>query len=207
MSKLIAVLFDFDGVLCTDRFYTTLEPEYPDVISWINRHVFGGENYFVRWMRGEYTHRQINAIIAEKTGLEFNKLNELFIESVRQMKINPVVIEFAKKLQHKNIKTALVTGNMDIFNEITVPEKQLDKVFPVIVNSYDFNLLKVDENGKLFDIALHQLGLASCEGVILVDDSLTHGQIFKEKGGEFFYYTGQEAFEKWAKEFFTEKEV
>ena len=205
MQNLSAVFFDFDGVLCTDRFYATLEPEYPNVTEWINRHVFGGESYFVRWMRGEFTHRQINAIIAEKTGLEFDKLNELFIRSVRQMKINAAVIEFAKALQQKNVKTALVTGNMDIFNEITVPEKQLDKIFPVIVNSYDYKLLKIDDNGRLFDIALKKLGLASYEGVSLIDDSFTHCQIFHEKGGEFFHYTNVIEFEQWTKQFLGSK--
>jgi FMN phosphatase YigB (HAD superfamily) len=200
MSNLNAVFFDFDGVLCTDRFYTTLEPDYPQVINWINQHVFGGEKYADRWMRGEYTYRQINKIIADATGIPYPLLNERMLASIHLMKVNPVVLQFAEDLKKKSIKTAIVTGNMDVFDEITVPEKKLDKIFPVIVNSWDFKLMKQDENGILFDIALQRLGLYSYKGVTLVDDSLAYCDMFKEKGGDYYHYTDQEAFEKWAKE-------
>ena len=174
-------------------------PDYPQVLNWIGEHIFGGEKYCDRWMRGEFTWHQINAIIAEATGIPLKNLNELFITSVRQMKINPLLIHFAEKLKKKHIKTALVTGNMDIFNEITVPEKQLDKTFSVIINSYDYRIMKQDENGRLFDIALNRLGLSSYEGVLLIDDSITYCDIFKEKGGTAYQYSNQKDFESWTK--------
>jgi FMN phosphatase YigB (HAD superfamily) len=199
MSAVSAVFFDFDGVLCTDRFYSALMPDYPHVLDFIGENVFSGEKYADRWMRGEFTYRQINGIIAEATKFPLEQLNELFITSVRQMKINPVVINIAEKLKKNHIKTAIVTGNMDIFNEITVPEKQLDKTFPVIINSYDYRILKQDENGRLFDIALDKLGLESYEGVLLIDDSAGYCDIFKEKGGDAYQYSNQKDFESWAK--------
>lgn len=192
------MFFDFDGVLCTDRYYTTLLPEYPGVLEWIGAHVFSGEKYCDRWMRGEYTYRQINAVIAEETGISLEQLDELFISSVKQMKVNPVLIKFAKEFLKRHIKTALVTNNMDVFNEITVPEKKLNRIFPVIVNSYDFKLMKHDENGKLFDIALNRLGLSSYSGVLLIDDVKAYCDIFKDKGGEAFHYVNQQGFEQWA---------
>jgi hypothetical protein len=87
---------------------------------------------------------------------------------------------------------------MDIFNEITVPEKQLDKAFPVIMNSYDYKIMKQDENGRLFDIALQGLGLSSYEGVLLIDDSPPYCDIFRGKGGEVYRYSNPEDFERWA---------
>ena len=194
-----AVFFDFDGVLCTDRFYTTLIPEYPQALEWIGEHIFSGEKYCDRWMRGEFTYQQINSLISNATGIPLERLNELLITSVRRMKVNTALIRLAETIKNKDIKTALVTNNMDIFNEITVPEKHLGKTFPVIVNSCDFKLMKQDENGRLFDIALHRLGLGSYEGVLLVDDSVTYCDIFREKGGEVYQYSDQQAFELWTK--------
>jgi len=197
MPEISVVFLDFDGVLCTDRFYTTLMPEYPQALEWIGEHIFSGEKYCDRWMRGEFTYRDINRIISDSTGIYPEVLNELLVSSVRQMKINRALIQFAEKLKKKAIKTALVTNNMDVFNEITVPEKHLDKTFPVIVNSCDFKIMKQDENGRLFDIALHRLGLSSYEGVLLVDDSVTYCDIFKEKGGMVYQYSDQQTFESW----------
>jgi len=201
LSNITTAFFDFDGVLCTDRFYTTLMPEYPHVVEWIGSHIFSGEKYCDRWMRGEFMWRDINKVIADATGISHELLNELFVNSVRLMKINQYLIKFAEKLQIKGIKTAIVTGNMDIFNEITVPEKHLDKTFPVIVNSYDYKLMKQDENGRLFDIALNKLGLYSYDGVLLVDDTPAYCELFKNKGGQVYQYSNQIAFERWAKDF------
>jgi FMN phosphatase YigB (HAD superfamily) len=197
MSKISAVFFDFDGVLCTDRFYSTLIPAYPHIVDWIGNHIFSGEKYCDRWMRGEFTYRRINQIISNATGIPLETLNDLFVASVRQMTINSALIKLAEKLKGKHIKTALVTNNMDVFNEITIPEKELDKTFPVIVNSYNFKMMKQDENGRLFDIALNRLGLSSYEGVLLIDDSIGCCAIFKQKGGEVYQYSNQNDFEEW----------
>jgi FMN phosphatase YigB (HAD superfamily) len=200
MDKLDAVFFDFDGVLCTDRFYTTLVPEYPQVAHWINRNIFGGEKYCDAWMRGEFTWWEINKLIAAATGIDCELLDEKLEESVRLMKVNPALIQFAEKLKQDGVKTALVTGNMDIFNEITVPEKGLDKVFPLIVNSFDYKLMKQDEEGRLFDIAREKLGLAGFKDILLIDDSEAYCDIFKKKGGQAYLYREQEEFLRWAEE-------
>jgi FMN phosphatase YigB (HAD superfamily) len=175
-------------------------PEYPHVFDWIGKHIFSGDKYCDRWMRGTFNYRQINAIIANNTKIPLQRLDELFIASVKQMRINPVVIKSARTLREKHIRTALVTNNMDVFNEITIPEQRLDKTFPVIVNSYDFKMMKQDENGRLFDIALRKLGLSSYEDVLLIDDSVTCCDIFKEKGGEIYHYSNQQAFIEWSEE-------
>jgi FMN phosphatase YigB (HAD superfamily) len=199
MSPLSTVFFDFDGVLCHDRYYTTLQPDYPHVMKFVNEAIFGGEQkYADRWMRGEFTYQQINRIIADSTGIPFGQLNELFLASVRQMRLNPTLLQFAENLKQRGAAIALVTGNMDVFNEVTVPEKGLDKLFPVIVNSFDHRLMKQDENGRLFDVALGKLGLASYQGTWLIDDSLLACAIFEAKGGRAYHYSDQANFEQWA---------
>jgi FMN phosphatase YigB (HAD superfamily) len=203
MDKFAAVFFDFDGVLCTDRFYTTLLPDYPQVVDWISAHVFSGEKYCDNWMRGELNWHDINNIIARATTVSPRLLDERLLSSVRKMTVNPALMQFAEALKQKGVKVALVTSNMDVFNEITVPEKHLDETFPVIANSYDYKLMKHDENGRLFDIALRRLGLRSYEGVLLIDDSPICCDIFIEKGGEAYRYTGLSAFEEWSKALIT----
>jgi FMN phosphatase YigB (HAD superfamily) len=196
----LAVFFDFDGVLCADRFYVTLEEDYPSAWKFINENIFGeNHEYAHRWMKGELTSSDINEYVSAETGIPFDKLTELFKTSVRQMKINPFLIQFAQDLKLENIKTTLVTGNMDIFNEITIPDKKLDDVFPVIINSFDYKLLKHDENGKLFDIALEKLGLNSYKDTWLIDDSPVICDLFTAKGGKAYQYSGQKEFERWLK--------
>jgi FMN phosphatase YigB (HAD superfamily) len=198
MSSLSTVFFDFDGVLCKDRFYTTLQPDYPHVMRFVNEAIFGGEQkYADRWMRGEFTYQEINRLIADSTGIPFGQLSELFLASVRQMRLNQAIIQFAEKLKQRGAGIAMVTNNMDIFNEVTVPEKGLDKVFPVIVNSFDHRIMKHDENGRLFDLALGKLGLASYQGAWLIDDSPLACATFETKGGRAYHYSDQANFEQW----------
>ena len=199
MPKCRAVFFDFDGVLCTDRFYTNLEPDFPSAIRFIDETIFNGaDNYADRWMRGEYTYHEINRLIAEVTGVPFEKLTRLFIESVRRMRVSSTLTQFALYLIQKGIKIALVTNNMDIFNEVTIPEKKLAEIFPVIVNSFDYKRMKHDDNGKLFDIALEKVGLDSYQGICLIDDYLSNCALFSAKGGYAYRYSGIEPFITWA---------
>jgi FMN phosphatase YigB (HAD superfamily) len=200
LSNITAVFFDFDGVLCTDRFFAALKPDYPHVQEWISQHVFNGEKYCDKWMRGELDYRQVNRIIAGATGISPELLDKILISGVGRMNVNAALIQFAEKLKQKDIKVALVTNNMDVFSEITVPAKQLDKTFPIIINSYEYRLMKQDKNGRLFDIALKLLGLDSYQGVLLVDDTLAYCEIFKNKGGQIYQYANQEDFFKWVKD-------
>jgi FMN phosphatase YigB (HAD superfamily) len=198
MSTISTVFFDFDGVLCTDRFFAALKPDYPDVQEWISQHIFGGEKYGDRWMRGELNYRQINRIIAEATGISPELLDKLLISGVGRMKVNAALIQFAENLKQNDIKVALVTNNMDVFSEIIVPVKKLDKTFSIIVNSFEYGLMKQDKNGRLFDIALNWLGLNSFDGVLLIDDTPVYCDIFKAKGGQVYQYSNQADFLQWA---------
>jgi FMN phosphatase YigB (HAD superfamily) len=198
MPRLRGVLFDFDGVLCTDRFYSTLSGAYPEALLFIRDNIFGGlDKYADRWMRGELSCQQINKLISEATNIPLDRLVELFVSSVRAMTLNSRLLEVAMSLKQSGVKTAIVTNNMDIFNQVTVPEKHLAAVFPVIVNSHDHGIMKHDKDGKLFDIALGELGLNSYDGVWLIDDSETACSVFETKGGRALRYAGLEGFEQW----------
>ena len=91
---------------------------------------------------------------------------------------------------------ALVTDNMDVFNEITIPHHRLGGYFSVIVNSCDHGLLKKDEGGRLFDIALARLGAEDYTQALLIDDSANVARSSRQ-GGTVHTYTDYEEFERW----------
>ncbi len=183
-----AILFDFDGVLCRDRFYTrTLFPEHKSVLDWIEVNIFGNTPLVEQWMRGEMSSEEINRIIAEACAIEFELLHEKFLESVRCMQLDIQVKKIVQRLKTQGVTVGLVTNNMDVFSDITVANHKLDKLFHVIVNSSDYGMLKKDDTGKLFDIALEKLGF-DIQDSLVVDDSSIVINLYKNKGGAVFLY-------------------
>lgn len=178
------IIFDFDGVLCHDHFYTNLKAAYPTVYDFINTKVFAkGSDVPDKWMRGELTANDVNKFISDSTGIDFDELSNLFIESVHAMKIDNRLLNLAKTVLSSSGKVALVTNNMDVINKITIKNHKLDKTFPVIVNSFDYGILKHDDNGRLFDIAMEKLGASSYDDALLIDDSNKAREVFESKGG------------------------
>src|SRR6185295_8877892 len=115
------VLFDFDGVLCKDRFYGgTFEREYLEVYTWIQENIFHDHLLMQDWMRGKIHEQEINQRISIKVGIDYGKLHDLFIENILQMKINERVADYIQSLKQSGCKVGLVTDNMDVFTQITV---------------------------------------------------------------------------------------
>ena len=182
------LLFDFDGVLCKGRFYEkTLLPNHSEIYDWIQMNIFGNREMVRDWMRNRVNSAEINELIAKNTGIEWNFLNGLYEESIRRMKLEKEAIDLAESLKSSGKKIGIVTDNMDIFTKITIPSHQLDTLFDVIINSADHGILKKDDNGKLFDIALATLG-EKIENSLMIDDSESTIELYKKKGGYGFIY-------------------
>jgi len=193
------VFFDFDGVLSKDYFYTNLKDVYPEVYRFIQKTVFGKQSKMPdKWMRGELTSNEVNRFISINTGLDFTKLSKLFIESVKAMRIEKPLVDLAVSLKDNLFQTALITNNMDVFDKITKHRHQLDSTFPVIVNSFNYGVLKHEENGKLFDIAMYKLKIRDYKNALLIDNSAKARKMFEQKGGSTFAYTDYPSFKKWA---------
>jgi FMN phosphatase YigB (HAD superfamily) len=192
------IIFDFDGVLCHDYFYSNLKISHPAVSKFIEESVFSKNSDMPdKWMRAKLTTDDVNKFISENTGIDFDELSNLFIESVKAMRVDDRLLDLAKKLLLKGKKVALVTNNMDVFNTITIKHHNLDQVFPVIVNSFDYGLMKHDNNGKLFDIAFEKLNESDYSDVLLIDDSSRIRAVFESRGGSTFPYNRFESFEPW----------
>ncbi len=177
------VLFDFDGVLCKDRFYEkTLLPNNANVYDWIQSNIFANKPLVQRWMKGLIDSMHINRLIVENNNIDLESLNDLYQQSVQLMKLDNFILDFARLLKLENKKVGIVTDNMHIFTKIIVPNNKLDHIFQIIINSADYGLLKQEENGRLFDIALGALG-ADIKDALLIDDSEATVKLFKDKGG------------------------
>jgi FMN phosphatase YigB (HAD superfamily) len=183
------IIFDFDGVLCHDHFYTNLATLYPSVFEFIESTIFeNGSEILNKWMRGQITKFDINSFISSNTGIDIDVLNRLFIESVNVMRIDQQMLDLAKSFSQQGKNIALVTNNVDVFTDITVKRLGLDKVFPVIINSHNYRLLKNDENGKLYDITITKLGVRDYQTALLIDDSSKAREVFSAKGGGVYAY-------------------
>lgn len=183
-----AVLFDFDGVLCKGRFYEkTLLPNHSGIYNWIQTNIFGNKEMVRDWMRNRVNSTEINELIAKNTEIERKLLDELYEESIRRMELEKEVIDLAESLKLSGKKIGIVTDNMDVFTKITIPNHRLDTLFDIIINSADHGLLKKDENGKLFDIALTALE-RKIENSLMIDDSESTIELYKQKGGQGFVY-------------------
>lgn len=191
------VIFDFDGVLCRDRFYEkTLLPEHKEVYLWIQTNIFGNHDLVQNWMRGKVRWNDINKLISDNTDIDKEELDRLFVESVRKMDIDPQVKQLAQEIKKLGIKVAIITDNMDIFSEVTVDNHNLNKIFDVILNSADHNLLKKDDNGRLFEIALKGLK-CDIKNSLLIDDSRSTIDFYRNKGGNSFHYQDYLGLQTW----------
>ena len=183
------VLFDFDGVLCHDRFYKEiLLPQHQELFEWIQNNIFNNKNLFHQWMRGNINTKSINKIIAEGTGHKEDFLNDMLLKSLEKIRLDEKMFNFAKSLKEVyGKKIGIITDNMDVFSTVIVKKHKLDEVFDVIINSADYGCLKIEQNGKLFDKALSALNekIGDC---LFIDNSTQKVDFFKQKGGQGFLY-------------------
>jgi FMN phosphatase YigB (HAD superfamily) len=193
-----AVLFDFYGVLCGSSLWADLENIHPKAWNFIQTEIFGENRDFVnRWMRGEITLKDVHNHIISNTDLGSDAFHNSLMDSIRDMAIDDRLIELAQNLKSRGVKVAIVTDNMDVFDE-TIRIHRLDEVFLKIVNSCRYGRLKSDGDGELFDIALEMLGISDCKKVLLIDDSKNAEEAFKRKErGDVFHYKSYEKFEPW----------
>lgn len=168
---------DFDGTICHDRFWRSL-PNNENTL--IQDFLFTGKNsIIVDWMRGAYTSEEINKLVANETGLDYEYLWNTFTEDCKTMRVSLEVLDFINQLRSK-FHVVLITGNMDCFSRFTSPSLQLNKYFDVIVNSSDEKQLKTDEDGASFlKYVRGEIGDA-----ILIEDSEKSCQTFKNIGGK-----------------------
>lgn len=190
MSK--PLLFcDFDGVLCHDRFWRSLPPEQ---YSAVQAALFAGPHApstVNDWMKGLYTSEEINALLADKIGVDYHTLWRIFVQDCETMHVRADVLAEIDRLRARYV-TILATGNMDCFNRFTVPALGLASHFDVISNSCNEGLFKTDNGGALFlrYARAYDVPMASC---IVLDDSAEVCAVAENLGGRAFLVTPEHA--------------
>ncbi len=185
LKNIEAIIFDFDGVLCSDRFYNTLPAELQEKID---KDIFKNSPELVNdWMRGKVRSSDINKIIAEMHNISFNYLERELEKSVKKMRLNMPLFNFAKKRRQEGFKIGILTDNMDVFQKIFVPHNKLNDYFDAIISSFDYKMFKMENNGELADLALKKLNVVYSK-TLFIDDKEKIGKIVAAKGGNFYLY-------------------
>lgn len=188
MKTIKAVIFDYDGVLCSDYFYWPLAKTYPEIYKAINQQIFKQSHEAInQWMTGQISYRRTNQIIGQTIQAEPEMLDKILIAGIKQSNLNYPLIEFAQELRNSDIKTGILTDNMDVFSLYTVPHFQLDKTFNPIYNSAALGQLKHEHHWQI----LHQM-ITKMETdfshALVIDDSPKIGQHVKQQNGHFYLY-------------------
>ena len=148
-------------------------------------------------MAGERTLADMAQILAPYVGMDVPTIVRTMEVGCRNLAPNRAVLDFALAQRPAGRVTALVTGNMDVFDTVVVPAHGLDRIFDVILNSYDYREL---DKRVLWPIAFERLGPGiGYSNSLLVEDSLNAVQKFRAAGGHAYRYQGDEGFLAWLK--------
>ena len=167
---------DFHGTICHDPFWRSLDR---DGFGRVQQAVFEADPFLVNdWMRGKYSSEEINKLVAERTGLPFDRLWQTFVRDCKSMRIASDLLTLITALR-KAYSVILITDNMDCFDRFTVPALRLDTVFSGIVNSASEGHLKTDGGGANFMRNL----TGDISDAVLIDNSNSTCRAFEKLGG------------------------
>ncbi|MEO6536562.1 MAG: hypothetical protein ABIT47_02640 [Candidatus Paceibacterota bacterium] len=187
------LFIDFDGTLCHDRFWRSLEPELQDKVQ---NHLFISNREIVsQWMKGSFTSEEINRKLSEEIGIDFEDLWEIFVNDCKTMTIESGTLEQLRELKSL-YRIVLVTDNMDSFDRFTVPALGLNNHFDKIVNSWMVKAFKNDNKGESFRKTILDGG-SNIDESILIDNSTQSCEIFKELGGDSYLVTPEKSLSFW----------
>ncbi|MBN1436987.1 MAG: hypothetical protein JW936_07920 [Sedimentisphaerales bacterium] len=198
LAKIRCVLFDFGGTLYSGRYFADAPEGHDNWQEILDLHVFGQPLVLSQWLLGRKNTVDIAGIVAEHIKLPVASIVKQMEDGCRDLKFNPNVILFAQKLKQKNITTALVTLNMDIFSNVVVPSHGLDQLFGVIVNSADIGTLNKEVLWqKAFELVGDGIGFADS---LLLEDNACNLELFGRRGGKACAYKDEKTFYEWLTE-------
>lgn len=188
------ILFiDFDGTLCHDRFWRSLESELQTKIQ---SSLFVSKKELVKdWMLGKYTSEEINRLLAEALDADYGALWSAFVDDCKKMSISEDALSKIGNLKDQYF-TVLITDNMDSLDRFTIPALDLDRYFDSIVNSYNEKSLKNDNNGNSFRNVSEKYQSPLSKS-ILIDNAASSCKIFEDLGGTPCLVTPQKTLVDW----------
>lgn len=196
-EKVRSVIFDFDGTLCSGRYFEPLGQPTLDRIASL---LFGAasSDWAEPWMRGEHSSADIAAHLSEHLAMSSTRILDALNQGSARMTFNPAVLAFAKAQRRAGRKTALVTLNMDVFTEVVVPAHGLHDLFDTIINSADHGTL---DKRALWRKAFDALGPEfDYPTSLALDDKAAWVEAFRAQGGHAHRYSNDDAFRRWLRE-------
>ncbi|TSC62016.1 MAG: Uncharacterized protein G01um101448_395 [Parcubacteria group bacterium Gr01-1014_48] len=187
------ILFlDFDGTLCHDRFWRSLEQH---LLGKVQQYFTSNKEIIRDWMVGRYTSEEINRWMAEELSIEYDGLWNVFVSDCKSMSVSKNTLQAIKDFRSQYF-TILITDNMDCFDRFTMPAINLQNYFDVVVNSYNRRISKNENNGELFKRVATENGLELIDS-ILIDNSETICKIFQNLGGQSLFVTKERPVDYW----------
>lgn len=185
------VFIDWNGTLSKSKFWGHLEKstnaEDAKLFNRLEESLFKTNILLLKpWMRAELTSEDVNKKLADKTGLDFDKVHNEFIKGCELMELaSPHVSELINKIRRSGTKVYIATDNMDSFNRWTIPAMKLEAMFDGIVNSFAVKALKrdFDDSGKsLFFEDTLKVECVEPHETVLIDDSEDKGNLLSNYG-------------------------
>ena len=188
------ILFiDFDGTLCHDRFWRSIEASS---FQQIQNFLFSENKSVIQdWMKGVYSSEDINRLISKELNIPFEKIWKTFVADCESMTISKDILNRIEKLR-KDYKTILITDNMDCFTRFTVPAQKLDSFFDSIVNSFENKKFKGHNEGEVFIQSADKTN-TKVENCILIDNSKSACAVFSKLGGKSCFVTSENTLDYW----------
>lgn len=194
-AELACIVFDFGFTLSSDLYFNVAPPEYPHWQELIQQKIFRNDALVDRWMMGAITLHHIAEELAPLVCMEIPRIVSFLELGCQNLNFNEAVWEFAMRQRAAGRKTAIVTGNMDVFTKIVMPCHHLSEKFDVIVNSFDYQV--IDKNilwAKAFEILGQGIGYRHS---LLIEDGANNVRKFRENGGYAYQYENDAQFLKW----------
>jgi FMN phosphatase YigB (HAD superfamily) len=201
IKSIKCVIFDFGSTLSSASYFTCYPEQFKDRDEWnqyLQQMFFSSSNdesLFSKWKVGDIDKYKVAAVIAADLKVESSYILSLLEEGCRGLTVNPNVFRFAKYQKKQGKKLGLVTGNIDIFNDIIVPDLGLKELFHSIVNSCDHKTVNKED---LWPLVFSKVGgNVSYQNSLLIENSERNVGIFRRLGGFAFQYRDDRAFGEW----------
>jgi len=190
--KIKAAIFDYGFTLSSEYYFNVNHPEIPSWKELIQEIAFSDSDFNFRWMTGTAKLYHLAQTIHDKTGINIKSIMTHLKEGCKHLKENEQVLKFAQFLKNKNIPTALVTINFDVFTDTIVPNHSYAKLFNTIINSSDYG--EIDKT-KLWPIAFRMIGNDINYGnSLLIEDCEANINLFRKEGGFAIHYQNDKTF-------------
>lgn len=196
-TNIACIVFDFGFTLSSDLYFKVPPPNCPNWQNLIQQHIFTNDDLVNDWMRGTLTQRDIAEALSPIVSMEVPGIVEFLELGCRELNFNEAVLTFALEQRAQGRKTAIVTGNMEVFTNVVVPCHHLADKFDVIINSFDYR--EIDKSvlwAKAFELLGD--GIGYCQS-LLIEDGEKNVMKFRAHGGSAYQYGNDEQFVAWLK--------